>query len=108
MWRQPPSAVWPSQARLGFAGSSTEPNFADRESFYYKPGRESPLTTKDTKSHEGGTDNQCFLRDPSCPSWFKLLAESLESPRPFRRHAEGPFQRDPRRTQRAFVEQAAD
>jgi hypothetical protein len=36
MWGQLPSAVWPSKARLDFAGSSTEANFGDSESFYYK------------------------------------------------------------------------
>jgi hypothetical protein len=36
MWRQPHSAVSPAEARQDFAGTRTEPNFADRESFYYK------------------------------------------------------------------------
>jgi len=50
------------KAQLEFAGSSTEPNFADRESFHYKSAAERCFTTtKGTKDHQGRNPKISFV-----------------------------------------------
>jgi hypothetical protein len=81
MWRQPPSAVWASNARFGFAGSATEADFAGRESFYYIVGP---------------------LLDPA--SLCTNVEAALEPWWSFAHHVKGSLQGNAGGTERALVE----